>query len=122
MGPFTLAEVGSISSLSPSKVHVERVRQCRYLLAEKNGSAVHRVGTYIPEVGPCEFYDSDDIAVRIWRMGYFPDMGAFGGIPLQEGDIAPYNGADRPFSGIQKKGGAGGLDHAQNPSSELRTR
>ena len=58
---------------------------------------------YIHGDGPCEFYDSDDIAVRICRLEYMPDMGAFELILASDGDFAPYIGADRPFSGIQKK-------------------
>ena len=93
----------SISRLSFTQIRVGRVRQGRYLLAEKNGSANHCVGMYISEDGQCEFYDSDDIAVRICCLESLPDLGAFEIILVSDGDFAPYIGKDRPFSGIRKK-------------------
>ena len=80
-----------------------RARQGRYLLAEKNGNAIHCFGMYIPEDGQCEYYDSGHIAVRICRLGSLSILGAFEVIFVSGDHFAPYIGKDRSFSGIQKK-------------------
>ena len=119
-GPLYSSADESIARLSVTHVQLARVRRRMYHLAEKNGRDNHCVGTHIPGDGPCEFYDSDDIAVRIFRMEYSPELGAFAISRVSEGDFAPYIGDGRPFSGIQKKGDVVGLARARNPSPELR--
>lgn len=96
-GCLTLEQMESISRLSSTNVHAEGVRQRTYPLDEKNGRADHCVGMYIPEGGPCVFYDPDDSAVRICRLEYFPELGDYAVILVSRVDFAPYIGTDGPF-------------------------